>query len=261
METADLKIKNTLLNWKLGTVYKINPDVSLYANVALSQQPPGGANFELSSATNNANNPNLDPQKAKTVELGAKWVVPGEWLFLNAAVFRTNVTNEINSQVLDDTGNPTQTGEKEVRGVELSAVGNLTHNLSVSAGYSHLDTEVTEGAPITSDGTPNLTYTPGNSFTLWTTHKLPFSATIGGGARYMGGLHRGTDGAVGTPTGTGSYTIFDAVLSATVSANLTLRLNAYNLTDEHYVASINKSGYRYVPGPARTFLVSADYRF
>ena len=261
VETADLQAKDTLVNWKLGMVYKVNPTLSLYLNYALSQQPPGGANFQLSAAANNANNPNLDPQKAKTFEVGAKLVLPGEWLSLNAALFRTDVSNEINTQVLDDAGNPTQTGEKQVEGIELSAIGNLTHNWSVSAAYSHLDTEVTEGAAIASDGTPNLTYTPGDSFTAWTTYRLPFGMTIGGGARYMGGLHRGTDGAAGTPVATESYTVFDAVISHSINEHLALRLNAYNLTDEHYVAAINKSGYRYTPGPARTFMLSADYRF
>jgi catecholate siderophore receptor len=38
-------------------------------------------------------------------------------------------------------------------------------------------------------------------------------------------------------------------------------VNAYNLFDKHYVAAINKSGYRYTPGVPRTFLFSADFRF
>jgi catecholate siderophore receptor len=46
-----------------------------------------------------------------------------------------------------------------------------------------------------------------------------------------------------------------------VSTNLTLRANAYNLTDKEYVSAINKSGYRYTPGIPRTVLLSADLRF
>jgi catecholate siderophore receptor len=46
-----------------------------------------------------------------------------------------------------------------------------------------------------------------------------------------------------------------------VSTNLTLRANAYNLTDKEYVSAINKSGYRYTPGVPRTVLLSADLRF
>src|SRR5690606_13145526 len=98
-------------------------------------------------------------------------------------------------------------------------------------------------------------------FTSWTSYSFPFGLTVGGGARYTGGLHRGSDGAVGTPAVTDSYTVVDAVISYDVNENVTVRLNAYNLFDKEYVAAINKSGYRYTPGTPRTFLVSADLRF
>ncbi|MEO6078479.1 MAG: catecholate siderophore receptor Fiu [Steroidobacteraceae bacterium] len=261
VQTANLRGKDTLFNWKLGGVFKPVEPLSLYANYALSQQPPGGANLQLSSAANNANNPNLEPQKAKTFELGGKWSALANRLSLNLALFETRVTNEINTQLLDVNGNPTQTGEKKVKGVELSVVGNLTDQWLVSAGYSHLKTKVVEGANVAQDGTPNLTYTPGDSFTTWTSYRLPFGVTLGGGLRHIGGLHRGADGAAGTPTTTGGYGVFDAVASYETSENFSLRLNAYNVTGKQYVAAINKSGYRYTPGSPRTFLFSADFRF
>ena len=261
LTTADLSVSDTLLNYKLGAVYKPLETLSLYVNAALSQQPPGGANFTLSSAVNNANNPNLDPQKAKTYEVGAKWALLGEALALNVALFQTRVTNEINSQQLDENGNPTQTGEKEVEGYEISMAGHITDAWTVSLGYVDQDAEVKKGPRVTADGTPNLTYTPDAAFTSWTAYTLPFGLTLGGGVRYTGGLHRGTDGAVGTPKETKSYTVYDAVLSYPVSDNVTLRLNGYNLFDKAYVAAINKSGYRYTPGTPRTFLLSADFRF
>lgn len=259
--TVDAEAEDTLVNWKLGAVYKPVDVASLYANYAISQQPPGGANFQLSEAANSANNPNLDPQKAKTFEVGAKWDAIQEALSLNVALFRTDVTNEINSLELDEFGNPTQTGEKRVEGIELSAIGNITDNWSITAGYTNMDTSVEVGSNITADGTSNLTYSPDEAFTSWTTYRFPFGLVIGGGASYTAGLHRGTDGAVGTPEFTDSYTVYNAVVSYDFSENVTLRLNAYNLSDEEYVASINKSGYRYTPGTSRTFLVSADLRF
>src|SRR3546814_4345263 len=57
----------------------------------------------------------MDPQKAKTIEAGVKWDALGGALALNAAIFQTTVTNEINSQILDEDGNPTQTGKKRVK--------------------------------------------------------------------------------------------------------------------------------------------------
>jgi len=253
--------KDTLINWKLGAVYKPSEAVSLYANYALSQQPPGGSNFQLNDAAGNANGVNADPQKAKTFEVGSKWGFFDDALALNVALFRTEVTNEINNQQLDDNGNPTQTGEKKVQGVELSTVGKLTDNWSVSAGYTHQKTQVDKGSLLTADGSNNLTYTPKDAFTSWTTYDFPFGLTVGGGVRYSGEMHRGTDGAAGTPAFTKSYTVYDAVASYAVNDHLVLRLNAYNLFDKQYVAAINKSGYRYTPGTPRTFLFSADFHF
>jgi catecholate siderophore receptor len=252
--------KDTLFNWKLGAVYKAGKDVSLYANYAVSQQPPGGSALELSTAANNLNNPNLDPQKAKTAEIGTKWSFFDEGLLLSMALFRTDVTNEI----APDPTNPNiyyQTGEKQVQGVELSAVGRISDNWSVSAGYTKMDAQVEEGTKVAQDGSTDLSYTPDSAFTAWTTYTLPFKLTIGGGVRYNGEMKRGTDGAIGTPAFVKSYTVWDAVVTYPFNENFDLRLNAYNLFDKEYVAGINKSGYRYSPGAPRTFTLTANLRF
>ncbi|KAF1711178.1 TonB-dependent siderophore receptor [Pseudoxanthomonas kalamensis DSM 18571] len=257
LPSVDADVSDTLFNWKLGAVYKPVESLSLYANFALSQQPPGGSSLELSASANNANNPIYDPQEADTWEIGAKWELLHN-LALNLALFQTDVTNEV---ISDGAGGYYQQGEKQVKGVELSTVGQLTENWSISAGYTRMDTQIEQGPTITSDGTPNLTYTPEEAFTSWTSYHFPFGLTVGGGVRYSGEMHRGTDGAAGTPKTTKSYTVWDAVASYEVSDSLTLRLNAYNLFDKQYVAAINKSGYRYTPGTPRTFLLSADFRF
>ncbi|MBO9601103.1 MAG: catecholate siderophore receptor Fiu [Novosphingobium sp.] len=255
--TTDLSDKDTLFNWKLGAVVKPVETLSLYADYALSQQPPGGDNFALSSSATSAANPNLKPQKAKTIEAGIKWSALGERLAINAAVFRTKVLNEINSADISDI----QSGSKRVQGIEISVVGNITDAWAVSAGYTHQKTKVLNGAVVTADGSYNLTYSPDDSFTSWTTYTLPFGLELGGGVRYVSGLHRGTDGAVGTPKDTDGYVVADAIVSYALTDNIKLRINAYNLFDNDYIAAINKSGYRYTPGTPRTFLFSADFNF
>jgi catecholate siderophore receptor len=257
LPAVDADVSDTLFNWKLGAVYKPSEAVSVYANYAISQQPPGGSSLELSASTNSANNPIYDPQEAETFEVGSKWNVLDD-LAVNLALFQTTVDNEV---ISDGAGGFYQEGEKRVKGAELSTVGNITENWSVSAGYTRMDTRGSEGPVVTSDGTSNLTYTPDEAFTSWTTYRFPFGLTLGGGVRYSGAMHRGTDGAVGTPKTTKSYTVWDAVAAYAVSAHLVLRLNASNLFDKQYVAAINKSGYRYTPGMPRTFLLSADFSF
>jgi catecholate siderophore receptor len=154
-----------------------------------------------------------------------------------------------------------QIGEKRVQGIELSAIGQINENWSISAGYTTMDTKVIEGVAVSQDGSDALAYTPESAFTAWTTYRTPFNLTLGGGARYSGEMKRGTDGAVGTPEFTEDYWVFDAVASYPFNEHFDLRLNAYNVFDKEYVAAINKSGYRYTPGIPRSYLLTANFKF
>ena len=54
---------------------------------------------------------------------------------------------------------------------------------------------------------------------------------------------------------------YDALLRNLGITNFELQLNVYNLFDKEYVAAINKSGYRYVPGTPRSARVTANFFF
>ena len=84
---------------------------------------------------------------------------------------------------------------------------------------------------------------------------------IGGGLRYSGDMLRGTDGAVGTPAFVEGYWVANAMAAYTINKNVDLQLNINNITDETYVAAINKSGYRYTPSTPRSASLTANFRF
>lgn len=256
---VDATTSDTLFNWKAGVLFKPAANGSLYANFAISQQPPGGSSLELSTRENSADNPIFDPQKAKTSEIGTKWNLFGDALLLTAAWYNTDVTNEIVQDPIDQLYY--QNGKKRVRGIEIGAIGMISSAWSLAAGFTTMDATVEDGPSLAEDGSRSLTYTPDKALTAWTTYAFPFGLTIGGGVRYSGEMHRGSDGAPGTPAFTESYTVWDAVITYAASDHLDLRLNANNLFDEEYVAAINKSGYRYTPGVPRSFLLTANLRF
>ncbi|AXI84043.1 catecholate siderophore receptor Fiu [Xylella taiwanensis] len=249
----------TLFGWKTGVLFKPTEHSSLYINYAVSQQPPGGASLELSAKPQNSNNPNYRPQTARTAETGVKWNSSQERLQLTAAIYNTEVKNDVVQDPIDL--QYYQNGEKRVRGVELSAVGQVTDAWSMSAGFTTMDAKVKQGPAVSADGSLGLAYTPNQAFTAWTTYTFPFGLTIGGGARYAGEMKRDSKSAIGTPTDIESYWVIDMVLSYRLSEHLDLRLNSYNLLDKDYVAAINKSGYRYAPGTPRAFLLTANLRF
>ncbi|MEO7065887.1 MAG: catecholate siderophore receptor Fiu [Rhodanobacter sp.] len=254
------RVADNLPNYKLGVLYKPTANGSIYANFALAQEPPGGDTLTFSSSGKSQNNPDLDPQQARTVELGTKWSLLNDKLLLTGALYRTTVNNQREQDQTDPT-QYYQIGKKRVQGVEINAVGRLTENWALSTGYTIMNTKVLGGNAVTADGTSVLAYTPKSAFTAWTTYHLPFDLTLGGGGRYSGELHRGTDGALGTPTYTEAYWVFDAVASYPINKRFSLQLNVYNLFDKHYVASINKSGYRYIPGAPRSAMLTANINF
>lgn len=252
------KVGDNLVNGKFSALYKPTAHSSVYAMVASSKAPPG-SNFTVSGNLNNAQNPIYEPQKTVTTELGGKLDLLKQKLSLSAALFRTVLKNEVEQDPVDLKFY--QTGRKRVQGVELGATGALAPNWLVSAGYLYMDTSVESGKVVTAAGENVLTYTPKQSFTLWTAYEMPNGFKVGGGARYSDKLMRGTDGAIGTPAYTDSYWVFDAMVAYKVNRNFDLRLNVYNLADEAYVASINKSGYRYTPGSPRAASLTANLRF
>jgi catecholate siderophore receptor len=178
-----VELSDSLVSGKLSLLYKPTENTSVYALWANSKQPPG-SNLALSTSASSASNPIFDPQVSTTTELGAKWELMQHRLGLNAALFRTEVKNEVEQDPVDL--QYYQTGRKRVQGVELSAIGEITRNWSVSAGYTWMDTSVEAGKLTTANGENALTYTPKSAFTSWTTYSFPSGLKIGGGARYTG---------------------------------------------------------------------------
>lgn len=255
----DARLGDDLFTWKLGLLYKPTTGTSLYVDYATAAEPPGGDNLTLSTRDNSADNPALHPQKTRTAEIGAKWNALDRRLLLTAALYRTVVDNEITRDPVDQLYH--QTGRKRVQGIELTAVGKLTDHWDVNAGFTTMDARVLAGENVSEDGSADLAYTPKSAFTAWTTYRLPSDLTVGGGARYAGALKRGTDGAVGTPAYTRAYWVFDAMASYPLNRHVNLQLNLYNLFDQHYVAAINKSGYRYTPGTPRSAMFAVNVLF
>jgi len=262
---ASLQSDDILFSYKVGVVYKPAENGSVYLSHAISQQPPGGANFALSSAANNVNNPNLDPQKGENLELGTKWDLIDGSLALNAAIYQSSNSNELAVDPVD----PTliiQTGKRTVEGIELGIVGNITPNWEISAGVAKMDTEIEQG--LNNQAGLQIVWSPEFTFTSWTTYRTPFGLSIGGGARYVDSVLRPvTTNGVPPPVNQTNmrvapdYWVVDAMLGYEINEKIQLQLNAYNLTDEVYAATLNNSGARYSPGTPRSALLTVNFTF
>ncbi|WP_049629171.1 catecholate siderophore receptor Fiu [Cellvibrio sp. pealriver] len=274
---SDAQLTDELFGWKLGGVYKPTANGSVYVSYATSELPPGGANFALNTtnAANNINNPNLDPQKGTNAEVGTKWNVLDNTLFLTAALFRSTNENEI---ATNPDGSSVAMGEKQVEGLELGAVGSLTDKWQISAGLAFMDNEITRGNRTVDDPTTTTNEASGNNeggaiqwspemtFTLWNTYTFESGLQIGGGARYVDTMvSSSTVNPLAQSTRSmlefGDYWVFDAMASYPINNNLTVQLNVLNITDEDYVGSLNNGGSRYYPGQPLSARLGINFSF
>jgi catecholate siderophore receptor len=259
---VSLQADDTLFSYKLGVLYKPAENGSVYLSHATSQLPPGGTNFTLSTNANNANRADLEPTKGENLELGVKWEFRDGAFAVNAAVFDSSNQNEL----IPDAVDPTvfvQVGERQVRGVELGLVGRLSDNWELSAGIAKMDTEVKRGSA-TQTGN-QINWSPELTFSSWTVYEFPFGLSIGGGARYVDNVARSINNTL-IPATTNMYQapeywVVDAMAAYALNERVSLQLNAYNLTDELYVASLNNSGARFSPGAPRSALLTVNFQF
>jgi catecholate siderophore receptor len=259
-------VKDDLFSYKVGLVFKPVENGSIYLSHATSQQPPGGSNFTFSTNANNQNNPALDPTEGSNLELGAKWEFREGALAVTGAIYDSSNKNEIAQDAVDPT-QFVQVGEREVQGIELGVVGKLTDDWELSAGVARMDTEVKRG--LANQGGLPITWSPEFTFTSWTTYHAPFGVSIGGGVRYVDSVIRPVSSNVvpaPPPSQTSmrtapDYWVVDLMASYAINDNLSVQLNCYNLTDELYVATLNNSGTRYMPGSPRSALLTVNFSF
>ncbi len=260
VNNAPLGLTDTLWSWKVGAVFKPAGNGSIYVTYSDSRNPPGGTNFALSSQANSAARPDLAPQEGRNIEAGTKWDLLGGDLLATAAVYRSENRNEL---VSDGATVPTysQIGKRRVQGVELGLVGNVTKELGVSVGYSHMDSKILRAISTQQGGI--LVFSPVNTFTSWVTCKLPLGIAVGGGMRYADTSARSSTTAAPTSNllQAPAYWVGDAMASYDISRNWQVQLNVYNLFDRKYMQSLNNGGSRYTPGAERNGLVSLNAKF
>jgi catecholate siderophore receptor len=244
---TDLSRTDEMLSWQTGLVFKPRTNGTIYLGYGTSFNP-SAEGLSLTSASSL-----LEPEESTNLELGTKWEFFRRRLALNAAVFRTDKANARTTDPV--TSVVSLAGEQRVQGVELGASGMLTENWGLFAGYAYMESEVLDSANATEEGSA-LARVPEHSFNIWTTYRLPFGLTLGGGTQYMGGVDRSTTTQNQVVP---SYWLYNAMASYEVNKNLTLRLNVNNLTNEEYVDRVG--GGHYIPGPTRSFVLTAIFAF
>ncbi|MGC6743996.1 TonB-dependent receptor domain-containing protein [Escherichia coli] len=143
-------------------------------------------------------------------------------LLLTAALFRTDIENEVEQ---NDDGTYSQYGKKRVEGYEISVAGNITPAWRVIGGYTQ-QKQPSKTAKMLPVMVPHRCRIPRSTPSPYGANiRQPDDISVGAGARYIGSMHKGSDGAVGTPAFTEGYWVADAKLGYRVNRNLDFQLN------------------------------------
>ena len=105
---------------------------------------------------------------------------------------------------------------------------------------------------------------PKYTFNLWTTYKLPYGFKVGGGAEYKSKRYVYDPSATGTaafePNVAPGYVRWDAMV-AYEQPRYTVKFNIQNISDKVYYDALYDRGGFAVPGQARRFILSTEYKF
>lgn len=258
----------TLFSYKGAVIYKPTAQSSIYANYGRAETPPGSENFTFGTTGRDANNPNanpiFDPQKTKSWEIGGKWNILNERLLLGLAYYHTKHEDEIAEA--DENGNYIQFGEREVKGIEFSAQGEITPDWRINLGIQTMDTDITDGSVVGNNALgASARWSPELTGTLWTSYDYNDKFTFGGGVRYVDEQKRLTDPSADASQASmpeiPDYWAVDAFASYRINDALSADLNVYNVFDEDYIESLNVTGFRAIKGEARNAMLTLRYQF
>lgn len=243
---------------RAGVVYKLSPDLSLYGSYTQSFRP---------NVTDLDRSGSLAPEEGEAFEVGVKADL-GPGLTLTGAMFDTEKSNVLVTQVVGGNRIATTAGKVRSRGFELDFAGQIAPDWSVIGSYGFTDAFVAEDPLLAGKQLLNV---PRTTASLFLTHQFGAvapQAELGSYRLGPGFLEAGFGGRyVGTRPGDAANTFFmpdyvvcDAFLSYRTSVNdlpTTIQLNLKNLFDETYYPSSAASNVLVAVGEPFQALVTA----
>lgn len=240
---------------RVGLTYLFDFGLAPYASYSTSFTPASGAD--------RLGNPFI-PLTGEGKEVGLKYQAPGTNLLITAALFEINQKNVLTADPVNVLFS-VQTGEVRVRGFEFEARGNLTRELQIIGGYTHLEPVVTSsnsgnvGLDLVNVARDTAAFW--GKYTWFTGALAGFG--IGSGVRYVGETYGDAMNKLVVP----SYTVFDAAASYDFAylrpdlKGLSLQVSATNLANKFYMTSCISSAAYCGAGAARTVLATLRYQW
>ena len=248
-EPTNYDYSDTLFNGHIGAVYNINKNSNIYLTYSTSSNINGGESDVGGSCGygglcgDSQQVQDSKPESTTNIELGTKWSMLDDKLLLTASIFQITKEDVMESIGADDyatTGN-LNTGENRVKGVEISAVGNITDNLSLLFGASKMDSEIIESYNDEDVGKSLANFADESAY-LQLRYQATTQFSIGGTTTYSSETYVGQPDSAAGNYQIPSYTVLDLFANYKFNEQLNVRLNIGNVTDKDYYLAGYRSG-------------------
>jgi len=234
---------------RLGALYQVADNLSLYASYMGSYQSPG-ADYGLYDISTG-----LKPERAYQTEAGVKIEFLRKRLLVTSSVFSIKKHDVIASETDTSRGLPYtilyyNIGKEDAQGADIDVVGELSRNLRIVTSFNRQSMVFTNPKKLIVDGKHRYG-TPTYSGNIWAVYEFTDGwlkgLGLGGGAATRSSVFANDANEAQVP----SFTTFDAVAYYKIS-QFRVQANLYNLTDK---LGYNVSGIGGTANPTNPFVV------
>ncbi|MFT8234547.1 MULTISPECIES: TonB-dependent receptor [Pseudomonas] len=242
---------------RLGLVYDLTSNVSLYTQYSTSAEPPGGT---LTSASI-AQVSDFDLSTGRQFEVGSKFdFLDGRGSATAAAyrIVRKNIS--VPSSTVPNTTE--QAGQQTSTGIELAASFKITPKLLAAGNFSWVRAEYDEfnetiaGVVFSRKG-KNPVNIPDRVANLWLTYDVAPDWQLGADVRYVSSVYANTANTTWVP----SYTVYGLSMTHDLDKHVQVSARLRNLTDEVYARFIHQSNTQYYVGEPRSLEIAVQWKY
>jgi catecholate siderophore receptor len=243
-------------SYRTGLIYQPSDTASYYASY--------GTSFNPSAELYALDTPgaNTDPEKNRNIEIGAKWDLLDGNLMFRTALFRSEKTNERNT----DLANTSLTenllsGKRHTDGIEFELAGRITPRWEIFGGLALMRARI-DAATLDQRnqvGSRPIN-TPPYTANLWATYRLTEGWRIGGGVEAAGFRNANLPNAAGTSTlnVVPKYYRLDGMVEYQAE-KYSVKMNVFNLLNKDYYEGVY-AGHT-VPGTQRAVQLTLSTKF
>lgn len=266
---------DNMYNGHVGIVHALTEDGNVYFNYSTATNINGGesdlgANCGYGGICGTPEQATqADPEIVENLELGTKWMVFDDNVMFSLALFQMT-----KSDVMESVGDSystlgtLNTGESQIRGIEVGLIGDINDQLSVQFSAASMSSEVLDSYNEDNIGRV-LSNFADNSVYLQLRYQLTEDFAFGGDYSYQSEMYGGQpDTAAGFDTTSNKYSIVvpdyqvvNLFANYNVNDKMTLRLNIGNALDTEYWTAAYRSGSFMYLGDGRSTRLTVNYQF